>query len=116
MDKTEKSGAKSKGGRPKGLAHVATRDRNRLIANSKIKPLQVLMDVMASRWEEAQAAKDPATRKELELAACQVAEKVAPYLHPKLQATTLKGDAANPVSFVLSLPTAEELRKAVRGE
>ena len=117
MEKTpEKVEKKNKGGHPKGLANVSTRDRNRLIANAQIKPLQVLMDTLAHRWTESQACNDPEEKKALELAACAVAEKVAPYLHPKLQATTLKGDPSAPVSFVVSLPSAEELRKAVRGE
>ncbi len=103
-------------GRKPGIANVSTRNRNRLIANAEVKPLQVLMDTMAARWHEAQACADPDQRKALELAACSVAEKVAPYLHPKLQATTLKGDPGALVSFVLNLPSADELRKSVRGE
>ena len=45
-----------------------------------------------------------------------VAAQVAPYLHPKLQATTLKGDSAAPLSFTLSLPSADALRSAIRGD
>lgn len=87
-----------------------------MILKAKVKPLDVLMQTMANRWTEAEAASDPEERKALELAACGVAEKVAPYLHPKLQATTLKGDPSAPVSFTLSLPGAEVLRAAVRGD
>lgn len=116
MSTDAKNATPKRRGRKPGLANVTTRNRNRLIANAEVQPLQVLMSTMAERWNAAKEAKRPQDRARLQQEACAVAEKVAPYLHPKLQATTLKGDPSAPVSFVLSLPTAEELRKAVRGE
>lgn len=113
---TVKNLPQAKGARGQRDSKLPTRERNRLIAQSKVKPLTVLMETMADRWERATAAKTPKTRDKLQNEACAVAEKVAPYLHPKLQATTLKGDEKNPLGFVLSLPTAEILKAAIRGK
>jgi len=106
---------KGAGGRPKDTG-LQTKARNRLIAQAEVKPLQVLMDTMTNRWKAAQAATVPKTKARLENEACQVAEKVAPYLHPKLQATTLKGDPSAPLGFVLSLPDSATLKAAIRGK
>ena len=102
-------------GRKPGQLGVSKRERARLIAQSEVKPLSVMMEILAERWKAAVAAEDPETRKALQNESMVVAEKVAPYLHPKLQATTLKGETDNPLSFVMSLPSADELRRHVRG-
>ena len=117
MDKTREKLAKppSVRGAPKGTG-VNIRTRNRLIAQSEVKPLQVMMDSLADSWKYAQAIQDPIERLKAQQAACLVAEKVAPYLHPKLQATTLKGDPSAPLSFAVSLPDSLLLMAAVRGK
>jgi hypothetical protein len=102
-------------GAPKGSG-VNIRTRNRLIAQSEVKPLQVMMDSLAESWKYAQAIEDPEARMKAQQAAVAVAEKVAPYLHPKLQATTLKGDPNAPLSFAVSLPDSLILMAAVRGK
>ncbi len=107
---------KLKRGRKPGSVGQARRERARLIAQSEVKPLGVLMETMANYWNRSKAATKPAQADRLRKEACAVAEKVAPYLHPKLQATTVKGDEQNPLAFVVSLPGMEELRKAIRGE
>jgi len=112
----ENTANRRKRGRPDGISSLPTRERNKVISRAKVKPLDVLMETMAERWTAAQASNDPELRAKLQQEACGVAEKVAPYLHPKLQATTLKGDGGNPVSFVLSLPGADVLRAAIRGD
>ena len=105
-------------GRPKGsgkgMPALTTRMRNRTLAQAEVKPLEVLMQTMAERWKTAQACGDMEERAKLQDAACVVAEKVAPYLHPKLQATTIKGDADAPL-FSVSLPASDVLRAMVRG-
>lgn len=101
-------------GAPKGSG-VNVRERNRLIAQTKVKPLDVMLEVMAERYEAAKTAKNASARTKAQRDAVAVAAQVAPYLHPKLQATTLKGDPAAPVSFALSLPSAEALKAAIRG-
>lgn len=103
-------------GAPKGSG-VNIRVRNRLIAQSKVKPLEVMMNTLEERWNLAQAIKDdPEARSKALTEAVAVAEKIAPYLHPKLQATTLKGDPDAPLSFALSLPDSAFLLAAVRGK
>ena len=105
-----------KRGRKPGSSNVAARIRTRTLTQADVKPLQVLMETMADRWNASKVATKNTERRKLQMEACQVAERVAPYLHPKLQATTLKGEADNPVKFVLDLPDCNELRKAIRGD
>lgn len=95
---------------------LQTRVRNRIIAQAEVKPLQVMIDALAERWRLALAIEDnPEARSKAISEAVAVAEKVAPYLHPKLQATTIKGDPDAPLQFALSLPATSDLMAAVRG-
>ena len=104
-----------KGGKPGTGVNV--RVRNRLITQSEVKPLNVMMELLAERYKAAQAIQDdPGARDKAMDQALAVAEKVAPYLHPKLQATTLKGDPSAPLSFAVSLPNSLLLMAAVRGK
>lgn len=107
-------------GRPKGsttkrVAQSASL-RTRMIAQADVKPLQVLLDTMADRWHAALAATDQETRYARQDEAVAVAAQVAPYFHPKLQATTVKAEGGQPLALVLNLPTADVLRSAIRGE
>lgn len=96
---------------------INVRVRNRLITQSEVKPLNVMMQALAERYKAADAIQDdPKARAQAMAEAVAVAEKVAPYLHPKLQATTIKGDADNPLSFAVSLPDSLLLMAAVRGK
>jgi hypothetical protein len=104
------------GGAKKGTG-VNVRVRNRLITQSEVKPLNVMMELLAERYKAAQAIKDdPDARAKAQDAALAVARDVAPYLHPKLQATTIKGDADNPLAFSVALPDSLLLMAAVRGK
>ena len=103
-------------GRPKNAYKTrSTKERTRALAQAEVKPLDVLMLTMAKRWKTAQGMPEGEERAKMEQEACVVAEKVAPYLHPKLQATTIKGDADQPLSFTVSLPASEALRAMIRG-
>jgi len=105
----------SRGG-PKG-GGVNVRVRNRLITQSEVKPLNVMMQALAERYKLADAIQDdPEARAKAMNEAVAVAEKVAPYLHPKLQATTIKGDPNAPLAFSVSLPDSLLLMAAVRGK
>lgn len=115
-DEPDKNPPKRRMGRPPHSAGHATRERNRALTNADVKPLQVLLETMAARWNASKEATSPEEREKLRDQACAVARDVAPYFHPKLQATTLKGEGDNPVKFVLDLASSDELRKAVRGE
>lgn len=121
MAQEKEKGAKTPGSRRRGRppGQISTghrmRERARALASADVKPLDVLMQTMAHKWKAAQEAKTPAQRARLELQACAVAEKVAPYLHPKLQATTIKGEPGKPVGIKLELASADALRAAIRG-
>jgi hypothetical protein len=96
---------------------IPTRERNRVIQHAAVKPLTVMMEVLAERYKLAQAIQDdPEARTKAMNEAIAVAKEVAPYLHPKLQATTIKGDADNPLTFAVALPEATLLMAAVRGK
>lgn len=95
---------------------LPTRERNRLIAQTKIKPLDVMLEILAERYEASKTAKSASAKTKAQRDAVAVAAQVAPYLHPKLQATTLKGDAGAPLSFVVSLPDSSALKAAIRGK
>ena len=95
---------------------LSTHERNKVIRTATIKPLDVMMQALADSWKYAEAMEDPESKLKAQQAAVGVAEKIAPYLHPKLQATTLKGDPAAPLSFAVSLPDSAVLMAAVRGK
>ncbi len=103
-------------GSPAKITHQSSSLRTRMIAQAEIQPLQVMLDTMADRWRAALAEPDQKTRWGYQDEACAVAEKVAPYFHPKLQATTVKAEGGQPLALVLNLPTADVLRSAIRGE
>jgi hypothetical protein len=103
-------------GKPRN-AGLQTRIRNKVMTQSAVKPLSMMMDLLEERYKTAQAiTNDPEARSKAMNEALAVAEKVAPYLHPKLQATTIKGDADNPLSFAVSLPDSLLLMAAIRGK
>jgi hypothetical protein len=100
-----------------GKSSIPSRERNKLIQHSSVKPLTVMMEVLEERYKLAQAIQDdPEARQKAMSEAIAVAKEVAPYLHPKLQATTIKGDADNPLQFSVSLPDSLLLMAAVRGK
>jgi hypothetical protein len=102
---------------PSERGGMPTRERNRIIQHSAVKPLTVMMEVLEERYKLAQAIQDdPEARTKAMNEAIAVAKEVAPYLHPKLQATTIKGDADNPLTFSVSLPDSLLLMAAIRGK
>lgn len=82
-----------------------------------ITPLEVMLNTMKLAYDQGQVAlnarehETDAEKREYMLrvaqvqmgTASQVAEKVAGYLHPKLQAVTLKGDEKNPLQLGVNL-------------
>jgi hypothetical protein len=82
-----------------------------------ITPLEVMLNTMKLHYDSGTTAlkardltENPVMKAEMltEAKKCMnessaVAEKVAPYLHPKLQAVTLKGDSDNPLNLAGSL-------------
>jgi hypothetical protein len=99
------------------------------VKDINVSPLEVMLVGMKLHYDEAKTAlaladslKDGDTKDlqkrvaKIELAeSMSYAEKVAPYIHAKLQTTTIKGDKDNPLEVALGLSSLDELRKAVRG-
>ena len=104
------------GGRPPATAGIQGRVRDRALAQAEIKPLQVMLEAMGEAYKAAQELPKGDDRLKAMQAAAAAADRVAPYLHPRLQATTVKGDAENPLSVILDLPDTNALRAAIRGQ
>lgn len=91
-------GGKREGaGKPKGAVHK----RNKQIAEQAIAGRMTPLEVMLDAMYDAQARGDKAE-------AATYAKDAAPYCHAKLQATTISGDAKNPV-VVTSMDAKEAL-------
>jgi hypothetical protein len=95
----------------------------------KITPLEVMLADMKFRYTESRLAlaqhegmEDGDPKLDLmkfakieSTAAADSAAKCAPYIHAKLQTTTLKGDQNSPLEVALGLFDAATLYAAVRG-
>lgn len=108
------------------------------VMGMNVTPLEVMLNAMKLFYDGSQdalLAYEIADDKDLKanfmraakaeiVASVQIAEKVAPYLHPKLQTTTLKGDSDHPLNISGSLrglsnselATMEELLKKASAE
>lgn len=82
-----------RGGRQKGTPNRSTQllAKNAAavaqnILTGDITPLEIMVRTMREIWGEAQREADPVRKRILKIDACDLAEKVAPYVHPKLQA------------------------------
>lgn len=107
-------GAREGAGRKKGAATVKTRDiADQYMKSGKKTPLEYMLEIMTSDDAdlfqlEKDGTIDTATRVQMqakrEARRDWAAEKAAPFLHPRLQATTLKGegeDGAIPVNLAI---------------
>jgi hypothetical protein len=81
-----KGGYRAGAGRKRGCAEIRTRRIANELAREGLTPLEVMITTMRELWQQAQTASRPAERLEKRLAACAVAEKAAPYIHPRLGA------------------------------
>ena len=100
------------------------------VKHINVSPLEVMLIGMKTHYDDAKSAmklwdsmpesdaKEHTRRiAKAELAeSMQYAEKVAPYIHAKLQTTTIKGDKENPLEIALGLTSTDDLRKAIRGK
>lgn len=100
------------------------------VVSMKITPLEVMLTTMKLHYDSGQdalLAHELAEDREIKQsylrtakaemnASSQVAEKVAPYLHPKLQAVTLKGDDKHPLNITGSLKGLSNEELAVMEE
>jgi len=89
------------------------------IKDIDLSPIEVMLRGMKYHYDESRVAmstSDHDTAKAELSASMAYAKEVAPYIHPRLQATTLKGDKENPLELALGLASIDDLRKAVRGK
>lgn len=85
-----------KTGRPAGSRdrkprRTAARKQAEVAAAEGITPLEVMLRTMRDAWALADQAETDRERITLRQAACGVAEKAAPYVHPRLSATEHSG-------------------------
>lgn len=79
-------------GRKKGATEMRTREvSNKLAADGQIMPLEVMVRTMRALWGDAENTTDPVEQRKLQVAACAIAEKAAPFHHPRLAAIEHSG-------------------------
>lgn len=79
-------------GRPKGSRTVrSAKTVEHLVTDGGKLPLDVMMQTMRELWAEAEAVKEADKGRSLHLKtiACGVAERCAPYIHPRLSSTNV---------------------------
>ena len=101
MKSSGRGGRRLGAGRKVGSATKRTRAIANAAAESGLTPLDFMLERMRDPCE------DDRVRREMAVAA-------APYLHPRLAATTIRADINTPL--MLGIASAEELRAHVRGQ
>lgn len=99
------------GGRPKAATTLRTRDIAERASREGITPLEVLIEIMRERWSFYKAQRETPTESQTNInhaaaAAIEAAEKVAPYMHPKLASVEFSGGIEH--SYAARLPTPIE--------
>jgi hypothetical protein len=89
-------GLPKSGGRKKGTPNKVTAKREAEIAASGLTPLDYMLSIMRSEHPHGVSPDVIQAREELRFEAAKAA---APYVHPRLQSTTLAGDPEKPLKF-----------------
>ena len=136
-----RGGVRVNSGRPKGsksrAAKLPPKARGRMVdrlvkvcAKKETSPMETMLDAMILFDEKGkeELAKLAAMKKGTKawqkqyyfarahvMDAVSVSKDLAPYIHAKLQAVTLKGDRNSPIELALGLRSAAELKALVRG-
>lgn len=118
-------GEPKSGGRKKGTPNKRTLELQALACSqmvsteggTTIAPLDVMLETMQMLWQKAQEydAKDPDgfdSRIGWMAKACQIAEKCAPYKHPRLTSTEVTGPNKGPLQ-VQELPPDVEIARTI---
>ncbi len=104
-----KGGQREGAGRKSGAATKKTRDiADKLAADAEITPLEVMVQTMRELWAQAQAARGEHRGSRM-VAAAQIAEKAAPYVHPRLSALKVDADIESRIQRQLGSLSDEEL-------
>lgn len=96
-------------GRPAGVANIRSAEAARRLQKSGLSPLEVMVLTMRAVWAEATDQKTGDIidmKKAVEAAA--IAEKAAPYMHPRLQHIQADVDNSHRIKIVQSTPLTEE--------
>ena len=99
--KIQRGGRRAGAGRPQGAATKRTREVANAAAANGLTPLEYMLRLMRDEKVEQSVRLD-------------AAKSAAPFVHPRLSATTIRGDANEPL--MLGLSSADELRAKVRGD
>jgi hypothetical protein len=92
------------GAKPKAITKRSNAAAQKLAADDAITPLEVMVLTMREIWGDGQKAIDT------KLQACAIAEKCAPYLHPRLASTEVKGD----LNATIKGASTEDLRAELK--
>lgn len=84
------------GGRPKGARNKRSVELEAEARATGITPLQVMLGTVEHLLRRARTAREP-ERTELMVQASDIAAKIAPYLHPRLQAIQHTGAGGGPI-------------------
>jgi hypothetical protein len=114
-------GRRSGAGRKRGSSTKKTREIADRAAAEGLTPLEVMLKAMRAivtkaedlQQSQAQEGDSAVAALDLMVQAAAVAKDAAPYMHPRLQSVTLKGDAENPLAVALA--DAASLKKLARG-
>ena len=99
-----RGGSRPGAGRKKGSELPKTKARKELaskLATDGISPLEIITQTMRELWEEANRGPVPNMAKRMQ--AVMLAEKAAPYLHPRLASTQVSGKDGGPIAVVPSV-------------
>ena len=92
------------GPKPKAVTRRSTKAAQKLAADEAITPLEVMVLTMREMWGDGTL---PLERKK---EACAIAEKCAPYLHPRLASTQVTAD----INSTIKGASTEELRAELK--
>ncbi len=82
---TRSGGARPGAGRKSGTTNIRTREiANKLISQDEVSALEVMALTMRALWAEAVDKGGKVVHTAMAKEACTIAEKVAPYMHPRL--------------------------------
>jgi hypothetical protein len=102
--KTATSGPNG-GGRPKSAYRTkAVESVKRVWHDGQLMPLDVMVSTMRDIWKDGEITMDE------KIQACSIAEKCAPYLHPRLASTQVTAD----ISGTIKGASTEELRAELK--
>ncbi|MGF3025561.1 hypothetical protein ACQVP2_22385 [Methylobacterium aquaticum] len=93
------AGRTKTGGRKKGTPNKRTSEQMAALAAGGALPLDIMLGAARAAWKEATEG----NRVNLDKAslAAEIANKAAPYIHPRLASVEHKGDDGGPIRIVL---------------